>query len=132
MFQTNNVATLTDRKGRNDIEVEVNKAGKVEDYVEFRVKDGNGNWIKSYVEIQKLYALIFMIVDDEKQQEMMPIRKTQIRIYERQHRIQLKKNMKKGEIVVANCKIDVPLVIEEGLRGLIGKRKISSGILTPR
>lgn len=132
MFQTNNVATLTDRNKRHDIEVEINRGGEVEDFVEFRMKDGNGNWIKSYIKIAELYALTFMLVDDEKQQEMMPIRKTQVRIYERQHRIQLKKNMKKGEIVVANCKIDIPLVIEEGLSRIIGKRKTSSGILTPR
>jgi len=131
MMKSNNTCTLTDIKGYRNIEVEVNKNNKVEDYVEFRVKDENGNWVKSYVKIKELYALIFMLVGKEEQEVLMPIRQTDVRTYVRQHRIKLKKDMKKGEIVVANCRISVPLIVENGLRGLMKKRK-SRGILVPR
>ena len=130
-MKSNNTCTLTDIKGYRNIEVEVNKNNKVEDYVEFRVKDENGNWVKSYVKIKELYALIFMLVGKEEQEVLMPIRQTDVRTYVRQHRIKLKKDMKKGEIVVANCRISVPLIVENGLRGLMKKRK-SRGILVPR
>ena len=131
-FQTNNVATLQDRNNLHDIEIEINKGGKIQNYVEFRIKDENGVWIKSYISITELYGLIFMLVDEKQQQELMPIRQTEVRIYERQHRIKLKKDMKKGELVVANCRISVPVRIEENIRALMGKQyKKGSGILIP-
>ena len=132
MMKNNNVATLSDRNGKHDIECEINKNDKVKDYVELRVRDEKGEWIKSYISIKELYGLIFMIVGENEQQEMMPVRTTETRVYERQHRIKLKRNMKKGEIVVANCSISVPLAIEEGLYGLIKKKaKTKSKILVP-
>ena len=63
---------------------------------------------------------------------MMPIRTTETRIYEGQHKIKLSKNMRKGEIVVANYRMSVPLLIEEGLLGLVKRRaRRSSKILVP-
>ena len=132
-FQTNNVATLVDKNKRHNIEVEVNKNDKINDYVEFRVKDEKGEWIKSFVSIKELYGLIFMLVGEKEQQEMMPVRKTEVRIYERQHKIKLKKDMKKGEIVIANCRISVPIRVEENIRALMGnKYQKSSNILIPQ
>jgi len=128
MMKSNNTCTLTDIKGYRNIEVEVNKNNKVEDYVEFRIKN-EGIWLKSYIKIKELYALIFMLVGKEEQEVLMPIKQTEVRTYVRQHRIKLKKDMKKGEIVVANCRIDVPLIVENKLRGI--ERK-SRGILVPR
>lgn len=128
----NNIATLIDKKGRNDIEIEINKNDKQQDFVEFKVKDGNGEWIKSYIGIKELYGIIFLLVDEESQQELMPVRQTEVRIYERQHRIKLKKDMKKGEIVIANCHIEVPLRVEENIKALMGKKyQKSSNILIP-
>jgi len=127
-MKSNNTCTLTDIKGYRNIEVEVNKNNKVEDYVEFRIKN-EGIWLKSYIKIKELYALIFMLVGKEEQEVLMPIKQTEVRTYVRQHRIKLKKDMKKGEIVVANCRIDVPLIVENKLRGI--ERK-SRGILVPR
>jgi len=132
MFTTNNVATLQDRNNQHNIEVEVNKGGEIKDYVEFRIKDERGDWIKSYIKISELYGIIWLLVDEEQQQELMPVRQTQVRIYERQHRIKLKKDMKKGEIVIANCHIEVPLRVEENIKALMGKKyQKSSNILIP-
>ena len=131
MIKNNNVATLTDKNRKHDIEVEINKDNKQKDYVEMRVKDENDEWIKSFISIKDLYGLIFMIVGEEEQKDMMPVRQTQVRVYERQHRIKLKRDMRKGEVVVANYRISVPLIVEEGLRSLVGRRAKSSGILIP-
>jgi len=129
---SNNIATLTDKKGINNIEVEVNKGGKLKDYVEFKIRDKEGEWIKSYISIKSLYGLVFLLVGEKEQDEMMPIRKTQVRVYERQHKIKLGRDMKKGEIVVANCKIEVPIRVEENIRALMGKKyRTNSGILIP-
>jgi hypothetical protein len=132
MMEGNNIATLYDKRGRNDIEIEINKNDKQQDYVEFRVKDKHGDWIKSDIGIKELYGMIFLLVDKEQQAELMPVRQTQVRIYERQHRIKLKKDMKRGEIVVANCRVEVPLIVEEGLAGLIkSKARRISKIIIP-
>lgn len=131
-FKTHNVATLNDKNNQHNIEVEVNKGGIIKNYVEFRVRDKDGEWIKSFIKIKELYGLIWMLVDDEQQQELMPVRKTQVKIIERQHRIKLGKDMKKGEIVVTNCRISVPVRIEENIRALMGKEyQTKSGILIP-
>ena len=130
MMENNNVATLSDKNGRHDIECEVNKGDKIRDYVEMRVKDDDGEWIKSQICIKDLYGLVFMLVGEKEQQEMMPVRKTDIRVYERQHRIKLSRDMRKGEIVVANCKVSVPTRIEENIRALTGV-KPRGGILLP-
>ena len=133
MITGNNVAVLSDKNGRRDIECEINEGEETKDYVELRMKDKNGEWLKSYISINELYGLIFMLVDEEQQQELMPVRQTQVRIYERQHRIKLKKDMKKGEIITANCRIEVPVIIEENIRALMGtKYKTGSGILIPQ
>lgn len=133
MMTGNNIATLTDKgAGKNDIEIEINKNGKQQDFVEFRVKDKHGEWVKSYIGIKELYGIIFLLVDEKQQAELMPVRKTDVRIYERQHRIKLLRNMKKGEIVVANCRVEVPVRVEENIRALMGKEyKRGSGILIP-
>ena len=133
MMIGNNIAILTDKNGRNDIQVEINKNDKQQDFVEFKVKDEHGKWIKSYIDIKSLYGMIFMLVDKEQQQELMPVRQTQVRIYERQHRIKLKKDMKKGEIVIANCIIEVPVRVEENIRALMNKKyRQKSNILIPQ
>ena len=132
MMTGNNIATLIDKKGTNDIQVEINKNDKQQDFIEFKVKDRNGVWIKSCIGIKELYGMIFLLVDEKQQAELMPVRQTQVRIYERQHRIRLKKDMRKGEIVIANCRMEIPLRIEENIRAFMGKQyKRGSGILIP-
>ena len=129
---SHNIATLSDKNGRYDIQVEVNKEGEMRDDVEFRIKDAMGEWIKSRIAIKDLYGLIFVLVNPEQQQEMMPVRKTEIRYYERQHRVKVKRDIKRGEEVIVNCKISVPLVVEEGLAGLLKRKQTKSGILLPK
>jgi len=128
----NNIATLYDLRGKNNIECEINKNDKQQDYIEFRIKDKNGDWIKSYINITELYGLIWLLVDKEQQQELMPVRQTEVRTYQGQHRIKLKRDMKKGEIVVANYHFEVPIKVEENIRALMGKKyQKPSGILIP-
>jgi hypothetical protein len=132
MMEGKNIATLTDLKGENNIEVEINKGNEASEVVEMKVKDEEGNWIKSVVSIRELYGMIFMLVGPKEQQELLPVRKTEVRVYERQHKIKLSRDMRKGEIVIANCKMDIPLMVEEGLYGLVKRRaKTVSGILLP-
>ncbi len=74
-----------------------------------------------------------MLVGEEEQEAMMPERKTEERIYIRQLKIKLKKDMRKGETIIANYKISVPILIEEGLRGIMEKQiRKASGLFLPK
>jgi len=129
---SHNKATLTDQRGRHDITVEINKTGEGQQAVEMSVRDKNDNKISSYITLKELYSLIFTLMGPEEQSEMMPVRRTQMTTFKRKHVVMTTKNMKKGEKIIVNCEINVPTVIEEGLAGIMGKRKISkSDILVP-
>jgi len=78
-----------------------------------------------------LFALVFYAADTDQVDKLTPVQNTEVRVYSRIHKIQLKKDAKKGEFVTARCEITVPVLIEEGLRGIIEKRK-KSKILLPR
>lgn len=81
------------------------------------IHDKSGN--KCAVEKKDLYAFVFMVCNPEQQSELMPVRKTTITKYVRQHRVVAKKDIKKGEEIVVNCEIDVPTVVEEGIYGMM-------------
>ena len=129
---SHNKATLSDLNKRHDIEVEINKKEEGQDFVEMTMKGEDGKTVTAFVELKELYSLIFSLMGPEEQSEMMPVRKTQMTTFKRKHIVMLTKNMKKGEKVSVMCEINVPTVIEEGLAGIIGKRKMSkSDILVP-
>jgi hypothetical protein len=81
------------------------------------IHDKSGN--KCTVMKNDLYAFVFMIGDPEQQSELVPVRKTTITKYVRQHRVIAKKDIRKGEEIVVNCEIDVPTVVEEGIYGMM-------------
>lgn len=124
-----NIATLTDVRGQNDIEVEVNKDGKEEDFVEFKIRDCDGDYIKSYISIKDLYGLVFLLVGPEEQADMIPIKKTEMRSEVRKIRVKAQKDIKRGEEIVVNYKLDYPLIIEENVNKLLGKSRRNSGII---
>ena len=84
-----------------------------------RVKMGSK---EAVFKLEDLFGFIFLSVSPEKQSELMPVRKTTITKYVRQHTVEAKKDIKRGEKIVVNCEIDVPTVVEEGLRGTILER----------
>jgi len=77
----------------------------------------------SVINRKDLYGLTFVLGDNETQDALMPARQTVVRKYVKQHRVKVKKDVKAGEELVVNCETDIPLTVEEGLRGLFGRRK---------
>jgi 23S rRNA C2498 (ribose-2'-O)-methylase RlmM len=121
MIKGNNIANLTDRSGKNDVEVEINKK-KQKDSVELRIKSKDSKeWLKSDIPIQELYSLVVSLVSGEQLDDLMPEREIKVRVYERQHKIELLRDMKKGEIVVANFKVEVPIDINDDIKIFAGK-----------
>jgi len=118
MIDGYDIATIPDLTGQNDVKFEINWREMDKDVV--RIEIGGK---KSVVKLADLYKVVFDIVGPEEQSDLLPVRKTTIRKYIRQHRIRAGKNIKKGDEMVVNCEIDVPLTVEEGLRKDVFKKK---------
>lgn len=111
---SHNKCSLPDQAKRNDLNIEI-----FPDKTDVKISiKGVDSWVK----IKDLYTLVFLLVDDEKREQMMPIKQTTIRKYVRQHRVRLKKDLKRGQEMVVNCEIDVPEIVEYNIKGLIKKR----------
>ena len=82
----------------------------------FRVKIG-----KQWKRFKKsdLWSMVFVIATPEQQEQMIPVRRSEVLTYRRIHRIQLKNDMKKGQVVKCKCEINVEQTVVEGLKGMI-------------
>lgn len=90
------------------------------DYVSLRV--GNVN---TKIKRVDLWAACFAIADADTQEKLMPVRKTEVMTFERIHKVRLKKDLHAGDIMRVKCHVDVPMTIEENLKGLIKDKKKS-------
>lgn len=110
---------IEDLRGRHDVKLEVNFSGNSELKETVKIEIGGE---EAVIPIKYLYSFVFMVANHEQQDNLMPIKQTLIRKIVKQHRIMAKKNIKKGEYVVARCETNVPVEIWEGLKGMLGKR----------
>lgn len=78
-----------------------------------------------------LFSLVFYAANTDQVEKLTPVQNTQVTMYVRKHKIKLLKDMKRGEEVVARCETPVETIVEQGLRGIVEKKKKSS-ILLPR
>ncbi len=102
------------------------------DYVQMRMGDGAGHEVTERIKKVDLYAAVFALADAKTQDALMPVRQTRMMTFERIHNVQMKKDMKKGQILKIRCHMDVPLQIEESLKGIIGdtgQRKAAVGTI---
>ena len=113
-----NEATLYDKNKKNNLICKVNWAPHEISTIKMSIGDK-----EAIIPIAELVGLLLSIGNEEQRDSLMPVRKTEVRKYIRQHKIMAKKNIKKGEFIVVNCEIDVPLTVTEGLAGIIGKKK---------
>ena len=102
------------------------------EFVQIRLeKDGR----KEVTQVRKvdLYGAVFALADAKTQDALIPVRQTQMTTYKRIHTVKLKKGMREGELLRVKCEINVPTVVEEGLRGtILQKRSKGSTLLLPR
>lgn len=117
-LQNYNEFKIKDLAGSNDLVLFVNwhegSPGKI------KLKMGEHTAV---VSLQDLYSFVFLACDEEQQSQLLPVRQTTIHKYVKQHRVIAKKNIKRGEQIVVNCEIDVPITVAEGLTGLLAKNK---------
>ena len=120
MIEEQNKVTLPDQSGKNDMMVEMNVTQATKDCVKITI-DGKSSFIK----IEDLYGMIFVICSEEQQLNMMPVRQTTIRKLVRWHTVEVKKDMKRGERIVVKCETDVPMTVEEGLRSDVFNKRLT-------
>lgn len=99
---TKKTATLT--KGL-DVHIDPKKP-----YVTFKV-DGKSYQVKRI----DLYTLTYLIADANVQDQLLPVRKEEMMEFRREHTVQLKRNMGKGELLNITCKVHVPTRVVEGI-----------------
>lgn len=98
----------------NKIECVVNPK---KDFVEMKFGDE-----VAFVKMADIYALALMILKPEEADSLIPVRTTTITKYKKQHRVKVKKNINKGEEVIVNCEISVPLIVEENIKAFLKPR----------
>lgn len=124
MIKTHNKATLEDQEGVNPVDFEVNYDKDHRDYIKVTL---NGKI--SVIKKDDLWNLVFSIVKKDQQDKMVPVLKNEMVRYQKQHEIELQKDMKKGEIVIAHCAVNVHKEIDDSIRREIEEGKLS--IKTP-
>ena len=70
-----------------------------------------------------LYSFCFIIADAANQDKLTAVKQTEVQHFTRLHRIQLKKDMRKGDVVTTRCHISVPVAVVEGLKHIVERRK---------
>jgi len=111
MIKTKAKAMLEDQNSINNIEFEVNYDKDRRDLIRVTL----ANKI-SVIKKDDLWNFVFSIVQTSQQQRMMPVLKTEYESYVKQHTVELQKDMKKGEIMAVNCKVNVRAEVAEALR----------------
>ena len=126
MIKSANKVNIPSIDGGEDLKIEFNYNKQAKEDRILKVTLGD---TKTYVKFEDLYGLIFVIANQNEQDNIMPVRQTQITKFVKQHTIRCKKNMKRGEDIIVNCSIDVPTTVTEGLRGLLQNKKKKSLII---
>lgn len=62
---------------------------------------------------RELWEFVFSICDPKMRDELMPVRQTEMTTLTKVHTVQLKRDMRKGEIMKVRCHTNVPTLITE-------------------
>lgn len=102
MLKNHAKAVLKDIQGINDLDFEVNWDPHNKNSIRVTLAGRI-----SHISKDDLWNFVFSIVQASQQQRMIPVQKQEMEQYKKQHEIILKKDMLKGETVVAHCTVNV-------------------------
>lgn len=122
-LKNKNTAILGDDGMGHSIEVEVTPG---DDFAVLVFKDSSGHAAegvketKIAIELKMLFNFCYTIAEDPLVQEkLIPVRKSDIMQFVRQHEIKVQRDMKAGESVFARCVVDIPQTTIDALKGLV-------------
>lgn len=119
MLDENTKVIMTDLRGKRDVGMEVLFSDNEDLKETVKVTMGSEEAI---ISVKDLYSFIFVIANAEQQEQLTPVKQTLVRKIQKLHKIRAKKDIKKGEFVVARCETNVPVEVWEGMKGMMGKR----------
>ncbi len=102
-----------------ELELELNWNTKVKP-TDVRVRIGKEELV---IDLKDLFFFVFTAGTADMQADLMPVRQTKVYKQIRQHRLVLKKDMKAGQMVIANCETDVETSVVDSLKGELFKSK---------
>lgn len=88
------------------------------DEIQLRVLTATGEHRERIKKVD-LWAAVFAIMDGKMQDDLMPVRQTQMMTFDRVHMVRVKRDLKKGDVLKFRTKIDIPLTIVESLKGML-------------
>ena len=113
MLKSHNFCLLKDSEGKNDVNVEINPDKKHIDIIKLTM---NGK--TATINKKELYTIAYLIADEEAQDRMTPTVNVEVTKYVRSIKLKAEKDIKKGEIIVANVEVEVPTYFKKKFKGL--------------
>ena len=101
---------------RNDVGFEVHWNQGTDDTVRITIGDKS-----AVIPYASLYGFVFINSEGEDMNNLMPVKQTVVKHLRKQHRVTVQRNIKRGEQLVVNCEIDIPVAIIQALKGDLGK-----------
>ena len=128
MLKNHAKAKIKDISGINDVDFEVNWDPKQKNSIKVTL----GGKI-SHISKDDLWNFVFTIVQTSQQQRMIPVLKHEMIRYQKEHQIELQRDMKKGEIVIAHCAVNVKEEVDSAMRRELEEEKSykQKSVLTP-
>jgi len=128
MIKNHAKATIKDISGINDVDFEVGFDPKNKNIIKVTLAGK-----VSFISKDDLWNFVFSVVQTNQQQRMIPVIKDEMIRYQKEHQIELQKDMKKGEIVIAHCAVNVKQEVADALRRDIEAEKsyAQEGVKTP-
>ena len=123
MFDKPQKVAIPSKTNSKELELELNW-NKLVKPTDVKVKVGNEELV---IDLKDLYFFVFTAGTADMQDGLMPVRKTQVYKQIKQHRIVLKKDLKAGEQIIANCSTDIPISVVDTLRGELFNNKKQKG-----
>lgn len=123
MIDEHQIVGIPNKYGSGELVLELNWNKRVSP-TDVRVRIGKESLV---VDLKDLFFFVFTAGTTEMQSDLMPVRQTQVYKQIKQHRILLKRDVKKGEYIVANCETDIPVSVVDTLRGELFKNKKGLG-----
>src|SRR3990167_8666547 len=129
LVQDYNKCVLNDIRGSsgNDITAEINFSEQAELADCVKLTMGNKT---AMISIKELHSLVWSVANANQRDDLTPVVQRNIRYVEGYHKIQAKKDIKKGEFIMARYQVPVEERVVQGLKGLIGAtaKKVFGGI----
>ena len=121
VFDDYNQCVLNDIRGSagNNIKAEINfsKSEGHKDCVRLTL-DGK----TAIIPIKELHGLVWSVADAEQRDRLTPVTMTTIRKIKKLHKVEVKKDIKKGDFLNVRCETSVPVEVYEGLKGMLDKK----------